>query len=132
MEQRFPPPEFTTDYRMPGYENPPRRGFTEWLDMAALVVALSAASYLALKARSRRGLFWLGIASLVYFGFWRKGCICAVGALQNVTLAFADESYAIPLVAAVFFLVPLVFTLLFGRTFCAATAWLRTITTSAG
>ena len=120
MEQRFPPPEFTTDYAMPGYENPLPRGFTDWMDIAALVAALSAASYLAIRRRSRRGLFWLGLASLAYFGFWRKGCICAVGAVQNVALAFADPAYAIPAVAAVFFLVPLAFTLLFGRTFCAA------------
>jgi ferredoxin len=120
MERRFPPPDLPPGHVMPGYDNPDPRGFTDWIDMAALVVALSAASYLAIRRRSRRGLFWLGVASLVYFGLWRKGCVCAVGALQNVTLAFADESYAIPAAAAVFFLVPLAFTLLFGRTFCAA------------
>ncbi len=120
MEQRFPPPELPPGHVMPGYDNPAPRGFVEWLDMAVLVLALSAASYLALRRRSRRGLFWLGLASLAYFGFWREGCVCAVGAIQNVTLAFADASYAIPAAAIVFFLAPLAFTLLFGRTFCAA------------
>jgi polyferredoxin len=105
---------------MPSYENPGPKVSAEWLDIAALIAALVAASYLALRRRSRRGLFWLGIASLAYFGFWRKGCVCAVGAIQNVTLGFTDSSYAIPLAAAVFFLAPLAFTLLFGRTFCAA------------
>jgi ferredoxin len=119
MERRFPPPDLPPDYVTPGYDDPDPRGFTDWLDIAALVGALSAASYLAIGRRSRRGLFWLGVASLVYFGLWRKGCVCAVGALQNVTLAFADESYAIPAAAAVFFLLPLAFTLLFGRTFCS-------------
>ena len=50
----------------------------------------------------------------------RKGCICPIGAIQNVTLAVCDSSYIVPLSAAAFFILPLVFTLFFGRTFCAA------------
>ena len=50
----------------------------------------------------------------------RDGCICPIGAIQNVTLTAFDSSYAIPLAAAAFFVVPLVFTLFFGRVFCGA------------
>ena len=60
------------------------------------------------------------IAALFYFGFVRDGCICPIGAIQNVTLTVFDSSYAIPLVAAAFFVVPLVFTLFCGRVFCGA------------
>jgi ferredoxin len=58
--------------------------------------------------------------SLAYFGFWRQGCVCPIGAIQNVTLAFSDPGYRIPLVVIAFFSLPLLFTLFFGRTFCAA------------
>ncbi len=43
------------------------------LPVAALLLALSAASYFALSSRSRKGMFLLTIASLAYFGFWREG-----------------------------------------------------------
>jgi ferredoxin len=62
----------------------------------------------------------LMVFSLVYFGFWRKGCVCAIGSIQNVVLSIFDPEYAIPATVLVFFLAPLVSTLFFGRTFCAA------------
>jgi polyferredoxin len=115
-----PLPTFT-HYEIPSSKFPaPRPVWLEWLDAAALLAGLSLATYLALGKRSRRGLFLLSIASLLWFGFWRKGCICPIGAIQNVTLAFCDSSYAVPIWAVVFFVLPLIFTLFFGRTFCAA------------
>jgi len=48
-----------------------------------------------------------------------QGCVCPIGSIQNVTLAMTDHSYILPLTVLIFFLAPLVFTLLFGRTFCA-------------
>lgn len=90
------------------------------VDIAALVIALCLATYLALVSRSRRHLFLLTIACLAYFGFVREGCVCPIGATQNVSLAMADSSYVLPITVTVFFLLPLVFTLFFGRTFCAA------------
>jgi polyferredoxin len=62
----------------------------------------------------------LTVASLAYFGFVRGGCVCPIGATQNVALAVAEPSYIVPLTVIVFFTLPLVFTLFFGRTFCAA------------
>lgn len=120
--QRFPPPEFReTGHELPITTVPePRGDFYEYLDIVVLLVALSLASYLALKKRSRRGIFILGIFSLFYFGFWRKGCVCAIGAIQNVTLALFDHSYTVPITVVAFFAIPLIFTLFFGRTFCAA------------
>jgi NosR/NirI family transcriptional regulator, nitrous oxide reductase regulator len=90
------------------------------IDLGVLVVALGLASYFALVKRSRRALFVLTIASLGWFGFWRGGCICPIGAIQNVSLAAFDATYIVPLTVVVLFVLPMVFTLFFGRTFCAA------------
>ncbi len=91
----------------------------EYIDLAVLVGALSLASWLALKKRSRQGLVWLSVFSLAYFGFFREGCVCSVGSVQNVALALFNEGYSIPLTALLFFIIPLLFALAFGRVFCA-------------
>jgi len=121
-EQRFPPPEFTeTHHQVPHEQYPaPSAAAIQYLDVAVLFVALCLATFLALKLRSRNAVFALMVACLVYFGFWRKGCVCPIGAIQNVTLALADPGYTVPLVVLAYFLLPLAFTVLFGRSFCAA------------
>ncbi len=116
--ERFPPPDFESGYELPTTETPDVAGGIPWLDMAVLVGALSLASWLALKKRSRKGIFLLTIFSLLYFGFWRQGCICSIGAIQNVSMSLTDAGYTIPLVVVIFFVLPLLFTLFFGRTFC--------------
>jgi NosR/NirI family nitrous oxide reductase transcriptional regulator len=119
-ELRFPPPEFESGYQFPQAAPLPtaRAVLYEYLDTAVLVVVLLAGTYLIFRKRSRRAVFALMIFALLYFGFWREGCICPVGAIQNVTLTAFDSSYAIPLTAAAFFVIPLVFTLFCGRVFC--------------
>lgn len=125
---RFPKPDFSVRYTQPHTTTPgPRFLFHEYLDVAVLVVTLILASYLVLRARSRRGIWLLSLFSVLYFGFWRKGCVCPVGSIQNVTAALTDPTYMIPLTVVLFFLLPLLFTLLFGRTFCAAVCPLGTI-----
>jgi len=119
--ERFALPKFKSGYERPALVVPAARADVfEYIDVAALIVALAASSYLALVARSRRWLWVLMAASLAYFGFYRGGCVCAIGAIQNVTLAAFDGGYTVPLVVVAFFLLPLVATLLVGRTFCAA------------
>jgi len=120
--ERFPPPDFVdSGHELPVTTTPPPRSDVyEYADVAVLFAALAGASYLALRTRSRHGLFALMIFSLLYFGFYRKGCVCPIGAVQNVALALVDSTYAIPLTILAFFLLPLMFTLVFGRTFCAA------------
>jgi ferredoxin len=121
QQARFPEPEFEKPHPLPQTTQPSTRSLTmEYVDLAALVAALSLAAWLVLKARSRRAIFLLMVASLLYFGFRREGCVCAVGSIQNVALAIFSEGYAIPLTAAAIFLLPLLFALLFGRVFCAA------------
>ncbi len=117
--ERFPPPEFTSGHQLPANTFPVLRpGWMQSLDLCVLMAALSAAAWLVLWKRSRRGIFLLSVFSLIYFGFYRGGCICPIGAIQNVTLAAAQAAYALPLTVAMFFALPLVFSLFFGRVFC--------------
>ncbi len=120
-EQRFPPPEFETGHQLPTTTTPaPREALLQYLDVAVLAGALGAASWLIYKKRSRQGLLALSIFSVLYFGFYRKGCICSIGSLQNVALALCDRSYAVPVTVTAFFALPILFALFAGRTFCAA------------
>jgi polyferredoxin len=119
--ERFPKPDFKSGYTRPVPNAPdPRSLGLEYLDVIVLLAALSLASYFALKLRSRKYIFLLMVFSLLYFGFWREGCVCSIGAIQNMTYAMFDSGYGIPLTVVAFFVLPLIFTLFFGRTFCAA------------
>jgi len=122
--ERFPPPDFDeSGHKLPSTDYitniTPRHIIYEYLDVVVLAAALSLSSYLVLKRRSRRAIFILMIFSLLYFGFWRKGCICSIGAIQNFFLSIFDHNYALALTAILFLILPLIFTLFFGRTFCA-------------
>jgi NosR/NirI family nitrous oxide reductase transcriptional regulator len=119
-QDRFPRPEFETGHVYPTNQMPvPRSPFLEYLDVAVLIAALIVTTWLALKKRSRQGLVWMSVFSLAYFGFYREGCICAVGSVQNVSLALFNSGYSIPLSALLFFIIPLLFALAYGRVFCA-------------
>ncbi|MFO7615879.1 MAG: 4Fe-4S binding protein, partial [Bacteroidales bacterium] len=120
-QQRFPKPEFKTEYNQPVTQDPtPRSTGLEFVDLAVLVLVMGLTAWFAIRKRSRYGILVLTIFSLIYFGFYRKGCICSVGSIQNVALALADPTYHLPLFALLFFLLPLVFSLFFGRVFCGA------------
>jgi ferredoxin len=117
--ERFPPPDFT-GHALPETVVPAAQSRSnDWLDVAALASGLAAASWLSLKRRSRRGVVVLSLVSLAYFGFWRRGCVCSIGSIQNVALGIADPSYAIPLSVVAFFTLPLMVALVWGRGFCA-------------
>jgi NosR/NirI family transcriptional regulator, nitrous oxide reductase regulator len=119
-QQRFPRPEFESGYTYPTHQLLNQRGpFWEYMDVAVLIGALLVTSWLALKKRSRQGIVWMSLFSLAYFGFYRQGCICAIGSVQNLSLALFNTRYAMPLSALLFFIIPLIFALLFGRVFCA-------------
>jgi ferredoxin len=123
--QRFPEPEFETDYTVPETQTvSPRALAWEYMDVLVLFVALSVMSWFVIKKRSRKGIFWTSIFSIVYFGAFREGCVCSVGSIQNVTLSLFQADYVIPLTVIAFFVLPLFFTLLFGRTFCAGVCFM--------
>jgi len=120
-ESRFPPPDFESGYQLPSAATPPpRAALLQYLDVAVLIAALGVALWLVYRSRSRRGIAALSLFSLAYFGFYRKGCVCAIGSVQNVALALFDPHYALPLTVLVFFLAPLIVALFAGRAFCAA------------
>ncbi len=121
-EQRFPPPDFVeTNHQLPATAAPAARGvYYQYLDVAVLGAALGAATWLVAGRRSRRGVVALSMFSVAYFGFYRKGCVCAIGSLQNVAQALGDSGYAVPVGVLAFFVLPLAFALFAGRTFCAA------------
>ena len=118
---RVPRPEFQSGYQLPQASTPaPRSPWLEYLDVLVLGVALAASGWLSIRARSREGIFALGVFSIAYFGFFRKGCICPIGSIQNAALALFDPSYALPLTAVAFFVLPLLAVLLVGRTYCGS------------
>jgi ferredoxin len=119
-EQRFPPPDFESGHQLPVAQTPAARAlWLQYLDIAVLAAGLAAAIRLVHKCRSRKGVMALSIFSLLYFGFWRKGCVCAIGSVQNVALALFDRGYAVPAGVLAFFVLPLVVSLIAGRAFCA-------------
>src|SRR5664280_216591 len=119
-QDRFPRPEFESGHVYPTNQMPASRAQVwEYIDVLVLIGALLMTTWLALKKRSRKGLIWMSVFSLAYFGFYRQGCICAVGSVQNVSLALFNTGYSIPLTALLFFIIPLLFALSFGRVFCA-------------
>ena len=118
-QQRFPRPDFESDYTVPSPLTPePRNAMMEIADVVILFIVLSVTTWLVLKKRSRRGILYVSVFTLLYFGFYRNGCICSIGAIQNVALTFTDPAYTISITALAFFVLPLVFALFAGRVFC--------------
>ena len=119
--QNFPPPDFETDYQMPTLKIPePQVRLNPMIDIIALTAALSLASFFSIKTRSRKSLFCLMIACMLYFGFYRKGCVCSIGAIQNISLGLFDSNYTASLVVITFFALPIIFSIFFGRVFCGS------------
>ena len=114
------PPEFGESYSFPSPTHPePISDFLRLLDVGLLAVALGIAAWFVYKQRNRKGIIFLSIASAAYFGFYRKGCLCAIGAIQNVVLCITDPQYFISLSAIIIFFLPLIATLVLGRIFCS-------------
>lgn len=120
-EERFPRPEFESGYEYPPEPNPPPPG--PWAgvrDVALLVAFLVLAGLCAHRWRSRAGLFLLAIGALLYFGFYRQGCLCAVGSVQNVAAGLGDSGVPVGWLAIALFALPLLAALLVGRVFCGS------------
>lgn len=120
QQQRFPRPEFEQGYTFPSHQFINQRGpMWEYMDVSVLALSLLVTAWLAIKKRSRTGLIWMSVFSLAYFGFYRQGCICAIGSIQNISMALFNDNYSVPLPALLFFILPLIAALMFGRVFCA-------------
>ena len=107
------------DYVLPTVQvHPPRAQWREIVDVLLLVVGLSLCAWIVLSRRSRNWLVVLSIGCLLYFGLYREGCVCPIGAIQNMVVALTDSQYTISYVVIAIFFLPLVLAVLFGRVFC--------------
>jgi hypothetical protein len=102
--QRFPKPEFESGYKYPDLHYAlPHEMVWEVVDIVLLVVLMSVVAWAMMKKRNRKPIVWVSIISIAYFGFFRKGCVCSIGSIQNVVLAFVDPTYVLPLSVLAFF-----------------------------
>ena len=119
-QNRFPKPDFDSGYEYPVQQYLiPNEQVWIWIDIALLALLMSFVAWAVVKRGVRWPVITVSLFSVAYFGFFRKGCVCSIGSVQNVALALVDSSYVIPLTTLLMFVVPLLFALLFGRVFCA-------------
>jgi polyferredoxin len=119
-QARFPKPDFESGYQYPEYSHLiPNEHLWVSIDIAILVLLMSFVAWAVIKRGVRWPVIAVSLFSVAYFGFFRNGCVCSIGSVQNVALALVDPSYSIPFVVLLMFILPIVFTLLFGRVFCA-------------
>lgn len=114
------PESIGASYQLPAVQRvPPRSAWWYLADVVLLACALVVAALVAHRWRRRWMAVAVTVVSLGYFGFFRQGCVCPIGAIQNVTAALTDSTLSVSLVVVLFFLLPLVAALLVGRVFCA-------------
>jgi len=115
-------------YVTPQVQRPlPRAVIWQIADVVLLGIALGIAAWLALWKRRRAWVVALTVACVAYFGFFREGCICPIGSIQNVAVSIVDAAYAVPYFVIAIFVLPLFAALLFGRVFCSGVCALGAI-----
>lgn len=106
-------------YTVPPVQKPlPRGAWHEILDVGLLAAAMGVSAWIVLRRRNRRWLVGLTVASVAYFGFYREGCVCPIGSIQNVAVALVDAHAHIPILVIAIFFLPLLIALFVGRAFC--------------
>ncbi len=92
----------------------------EIVDLAVLATLLITAGLLSIR-HQRKSLFTTlsVMGGLLYFGLFRGGCICPVGATTNFFMGLAAPEMVGKTVAALF-LMPLVAAFFAGRVFCTS------------
>ena len=119
-QDRFPRPDFESGYQYPEiHYYIPNEALWTSIDIILLTALMSFVAWAVVKKRTRKPVIWVSVISVAYFGFFRKGCVCSIGAIQNVALALVDDTYVMPLSVLFFFMLPVLFAFLFGRVFCA-------------
>ena len=119
-QHRFPQPEFTKGYTYPQKSHKgPSSAIWDYIDVGALLIILIAATFISHKLRKRRYVIILMLVSLTYFGFVRNGCVCSIGAVQPVIVSLINPKIVIPIGYIIFFALPLLFALYWGRVFCS-------------
>ena len=119
-QNRFPKPDFESGYQYPDLQYAvPNETVWVIIDLLLLVALMGIVTWALYKKHTRGPIFWVSLISVGYFGFFREGCVCSIGSIQNIALALVDDSYHLPLTVLLFFLLPILFAYLFGRVFCA-------------
>lgn len=119
-QNRFPKPDFESGYQYPEHHYAvPNETLWLSIDIILLVLLMGIVAWATVKKQTRKPIIWVSLISVLYFGFFRAGCVCSIGSIQNVTLALVDNSYVLPLSVLLFFILPIIFTFFFGRVFCA-------------
>ncbi len=115
-------------YVTPDVQRPlPRAVIWQIADVVLLGIALAVTAWLSLWKRRRGWLVAVTVACVAYFGFYREGCICPIGSIQNVAVSIVDPLYAVPYFVIAIFVLPLFAALLFGRVFCSGVCALGAI-----
>ena len=115
----YPTPEFS-NHPIPQSQTPaPRASWHDWLDLAFLPWPWRPRRTCGPGTIAGRACSCFPSISLAWLGFWRKGCVCPIGAIQNVTQSLLDSHYAAGWMVLAVFVLPLAVTLFFGRSFCA-------------
>lgn len=91
----------------------------EMADVLVLTMMLALASLLSVRHQDKTRLTMLTLIGLAYFGLFRGGCICPVGATTNFCIGLAAPEL-IGKTVAVLFLLPLITAFFFGRVFCTS------------
>lgn len=119
-QNRFPKPDFESGYQYPDITYPiPNETLWSVVDILLLVVLMGIVAWAVIRKRTRKPVLWVSVISVAYFGFYRHGCVCSIGSIQNVSLALVDSTYILPISVLLFFILPILFAFLFGRVFCA-------------
>ena len=107
-------------YKVPPVQKPlPRSAWLEIFNVVLMAAAMGASTWIVVTKRSRRWLIGLTVATVAYFGFYREGCVCPIGSIQNVAVALVVPDARIPIVVIATFFLPLLFAVFAGRAFCS-------------
>ncbi len=91
----------------------------EIVDLVVLATLLLAAGLISIRHKPKYIFTALSSFGLLYFGLFRGGCICPVGATTNFCMGLAAPEL-IGKTTALLFLMPLVAAFFFGRVFCSS------------
>ena len=91
-----------------------------WIDLGVLALFLMAGILSVAKIRwfGTRFKICAAILALGYFGLFRGGCVCPVGAVANISLGLRYPEL-VGTAVAILFLLPLAASLVAGRVFCS-------------
>jgi len=119
VEYRFPQPDFTVEYRFPDLKLPGPSSFLwAYADILVLVAIMALTALAFYRWRSRIASVACSLAGLLWFGLFRQGCPCPVGTVQDVIALAINPAAVIDFAELIFFLLPLVAALFWGRLYC--------------